>query len=394
MRPCQGPVKTSVRRFPTSLYCVAWLANYVIAMPEGVALGWSMGRVRPQRRNDDKLVIPPNYWTIIMRVLLQSIVALMMAIAVLNIFAGGNINFGKKNKRAMERDKIAFYVHVHKSGGTTLCKTAQTNGEEVNKDNNCNMKGDGPWTITGKTLSRTCEERHQLAKENGYSFVAMERFLLEDELDCKERFLYILMIRDPEKRHKSHIDVHRHGVFQDKHRGFIGRKKIKTKRRKKKGPDYFPMITRRAVRRRLTKREVKSDLGIALMDNDLSGDNYLTRILLGERGFNGTLPIGSITNKHGEEARKKLDQFDVILRLEKFDEDKVQLITHLGWTEWIGVANARAKEQADSSDSNEDPSPNTFELNNSIDSALYKHASALAKGLTLQAKTKANDKQR
>ena len=347
-----------------------------------------MGLVRPQGRSDDKPVIPPAPRTI-MRMLLQSIVVLMIMVAVLNIFAGGSITFDRKNKRAIERDKIAFYVHVHKSGGTTLCKTAQTNGEEVNEDNNCNMKGDGPWTITENTLSRTCEERYQLAKESGHTFVAMERFLLQDELECKDRFIYILMIRDPEKRHKSHIDVHRHGIYQDKHRGFVGRKKIRTKKKKK--PDYFPMTTRRVVRRRLKKRKVKSDLGIALMDNDLSEDNYLTRILLGERGFNGELPIGSITNEHGGEARKKLEQFDLILRLEKFDEDKAQLVSHLGWTEWIGVANARAKEQVESSSSNEDNGPTTFELNNSIDIALYKHASALAKSLTLHARTKANN---
>ena len=329
-----------------------------------------------------------------MRVLLQSTMALIIFVAVLNILAGWSINIDRKNKRAMERDKIAFYVHIHKSGGTTLCKTAQANGEEVNSDNNCNMKGDGPWTITKKTLSRSCEERHKLAKENGYSFVAMERFLLEDELDCKDRFLYVLMIRDPERRHKSHIDVHRHGVFQDKHRGFVERKKVKTKRKKKRRSDFFPMITRRAVRRRLKKREVKSDLGIALMDNDLSGDNYLTRILLGERGFNGTLPLGSITYKHGEDAKKKMEQFDIILRLEKFDEDKVQLVKHLGWTKWIGAANARAKEQVDSSDSNEGNGPTAFEVSNSIDAALYKHASDLAKSLTLQAKTEATGKQR
>ena len=120
----------------------------------------------------------------------------------------------------------------------------------------------------------------------------------------------------------------------------------------------------------------------------------MTRILLGERGFNGTLPLGSITYKHGEEAKKKLEQFDIILRLEKFDEDKAQLMSYLGWTEWIGVANARAKEQADSFDSNEGNSPDTFELNNSIDAAVYKHESDLAKSLTVQAKTKAKDKQR
>uniref|UniRef100_A0A7S0AGF2 Uncharacterized protein n=1 Tax=Minutocellus polymorphus TaxID=265543 RepID=A0A7S0AGF2_9STRA len=331
-------------------------------------------------------MIPPTSRT--MQVLLMLILALMIMVAVLNIFAG-TISFDSKKKRAIERDEIVYFTHVHKSGGTTMCKTAQANGEEVNRDNNCNMKGDGPWTITEKSLSRTCEERYQLAKEEGYSFVAMERFLLEDELDCKDRFVYILMVRDPEQRHNSHVDVHRHGVLQDKHRSFVGRKK-KMKTKKRKRSNYNTMATRRILRRRLKKRHVKSELGIALMDNYISGDNYLTRILIGERGFDGTLPIGSITDEHGEEAKKKLEQFDVILRLEKFEEDKVQLLSHLGWTEWIGVANARSKEVWDeeSSESDRVNGPTTYELNNSVDLAVYEHARALAERLTARARTK------
>ena len=310
---------------------------------------------------------------------------LMIMVAVLNIFAG-TIPFDARSstkKRSVKRDKIPLLVHIHKSGGTTMCQTAQKNGEAVNRDNNCNMKGDGPWTITEKSLSRTCEERYQLAKEERYSFVAMERFMLEDELDCKDRFTYILIVRDPEQRHESHIDVHRHGVFQEKHWGFVGRKKrVKTK---KKWSKYHPMAGRRAARRRLKKRQVKSALGVSLMDNDISGDNYLTRILIGKKGFDGTLPIGSITDEHGEEAKKKLEQFDIILLLEKFEQHKVQLVSHLGWTEWIGVANARSKEgwnEEASSESGQDNGPTTFELNNFVDLALYKHAGALAEHLT------------
>ena len=54
--------------------------------------------------------------------------------------------------------------------------------------------------------------------------------------------------------------------------------------------------------------------------------------------------ITSITDEHGKEAKEKLEQFDIILLLEKFEQHKVQLVSHLGWTEWIGVANARSKE--------------------------------------------------
>lgn len=78
------------------------------------------------------------------------------------------------------------------------------------------------------------------------------------------------MVWDPVQRHNLHAHVRRHGVFQDKHRG-------------KKQTNW----------RRDKKRKVKGglgglgDLSIALMDDNLSRDNCLTCIVLGERGFNG-----------------------------------------------------------------------------------------------------------
>ena len=86
--------------------------------------------------------------------LMLTLSLLMIMVAVLNIFAG-TIPFDTRSstkKRSVKRDKIPLLVHIHKSGGTTMCQTAQKNGEAVNRDNNCNMKGDGPWTITEKSL--------------------------------------------------------------------------------------------------------------------------------------------------------------------------------------------------------------------------------------------------
>lgn len=97
-----------------------------------------------------------------LRVLLLLILVLTVMIAVINILAG--LAVGMLKEIAMEQDKMVLHLHIHTSGGTTLCKTAKVNEDQVT-DNNCNMKGDGPWTITEKTLERTCKEHCQLARE-------------------------------------------------------------------------------------------------------------------------------------------------------------------------------------------------------------------------------------
>ena len=285
-----------------------------------------------------------------------------------------------------------------------ICKTAVANGETVNTKHNCNLPGDGPWTFDDNSLARTCEERYQLARRHRYTFSAMERFLLQGELDCPDRFMYIIMVRDPADRAASHADVHRFGPGQDKHERrppskfyrFTrkgkqrGNKKPKQRRRRLRLVLHTDKRHRRGAReRRKKQKRPKSLYGQALMDNRHSDDNYLTRILLGEKGFNGTIPFGSINESHAEEAKRQLDRFDHILRLDYFNVDSAQLQKALGWTNWIGVANARSpilEGKSEEKNGFEDANRSAFKQSNSIDGEVYEYACTLAQRLTDDAK--------
>ena len=236
--------------------------------------------------------------------------------------------------------KLPFFVHVHKSGGTMMCQSAIANGETVNRNNNCNLIGDGPKTITEKSISRTCHERWMVAKEANFSFVAIERFLLDD-LDCKDIFLTILVVRNPMQRYFSHVAHHK---------------------RKEKGKKRLYYLNNRSFY-----------LGEALVDFDYSKDNYLTRILLGIDGFNGNIPVGSINDLHLKQALKTLKKFDVTICLENFTDDRIQLQHYLNWTKWAGVVGADPRQKSRKRYSSE------FENRNTQDLTLYRHACVLSR---------------
>lgn len=242
--------------------------------------------------------------------------------------------------------KLPLFVHVHKSGGTMMCQSAIANGETVNRNDNCNLIGDGPNTITEKSISMTCHERYVMAKEANFSFVAIERFLLDDLDGCKDLFLTILVVRNPIQRHFSHVANHE-------------RKEEREKKRKKK--------------RIKQKKRPQFHLGEALVDLDYSKDNYLTRILLGIDGFNGNIPVGSINDLHLKRALKTLQKFDVTLCLENFTDDRIQLQHYLKWTKWAGVVGADPQGKSRKRYSSELKNRNTQDL------TLYRHACVLSR---------------
>lgn len=59
-------------------------------------------------------------------------------------------------------------------------------------------------------------------------------------------------------------------------------------------------------------------------------DNFFVRTLAGPDAF--FLPAGALTNQHLATAKVVLRRYDVIMMLEKFDEDSVQMKGLLGWT--------------------------------------------------------------
>ena len=59
-------------------------------------------------------------------------------------------------------------------------------------------------------------------------------------------------------------------------------------------------------------------------------DNFYLRTLLGEEAF--LAPLGGLDRRHLERAKAVLDQFSVVIILEKFEEQLVQLQEAFQWT--------------------------------------------------------------
>lgn len=255
-------------------------------------------------------------------------------------------NSTRKNDR-QGQTKIPFAVHLHKSGGTMLCIMARQNRERVAVGTNCNMKGDGPHTLgqMPSSVSLSCEERYERAKKAGLTFIAMERFLARGELDCPHLFTYILVIRDPVERAISHMDVH----------------KSKTAATDKLY-SYVP-----------------------LLDSNFAQDNYFVRILIGEKGFSGEVPLGGVNKDHLNEAKDAIDKFDIIIRLSNSTEDAVQFESILGWKRLIppqvNVRSSRNKYNGLLGVSSETLAAK-LEISNEIDRQAYQYACARAQKLT------------
>ena len=88
---------------------------------------------------------------------------------------------------------VIYYVHNHKSGGTTMCRTARAAGYTVNMQRNCNAPGNGnTWT------------KESIAKMK-LTFVAQEDPYFQPDLS-QDNYLYMTTIRDPYDRIVS--DLH------------------------------------------------------------------------------------------------------------------------------------------------------------------------------------------
>ena len=86
-----------------------------------------------------------------------------------------------------KNDCAIFYVHNHKSGGTTMCHTAEMAGHKINKGINCNLPS------RDKALWPNDIKRMNL------SFAAQENGPFEPYMDLNN-LLYMTTIRDPYDR--------------------------------------------------------------------------------------------------------------------------------------------------------------------------------------------------
>jgi len=100
-----------------------------------------------------------------------------------------------------KEDRIIYFLHLHKSGGTSMCLAAAQNlGEDrVNLVDNCNVQSDQRCCGGSDSL----EAQQAFARTTRYRFVANERDLYE-ALDTQD-YRYVVTLRNSRERYLSHF---------------------------------------------------------------------------------------------------------------------------------------------------------------------------------------------
>ena len=221
--------------------------------------------------------------------------------------------------------KYVLYVHIHKAGGGYLCGLAKQNvqmditsgmkhGDGWGVPNkrhgggtNCNMPGDGPkrWvrysSVRSPRTPKTCE--NTVEKFSRYRFAALERYLIPESEVCptttwqsKGPLIYVTCLREPLARISSAMRMHK--------------------------------ITGATVAAWATKDSPCPEDPITQGTSTV--DNFAVRTFAGENTF--LKPLGRVTKEDLALAKKSLGAFTVVMILERFDRDIVQLTHLLGWS--------------------------------------------------------------
>jgi len=196
--------------------------------------------------------------------------------------------------------KILFFLHLHKSGGTSMCLLAKANGYRTRPYYNCNVYFEreklnvGLFNNTKSCCGNTIQQQIEFAQTNRYEFIANE-VGLADELDFTN-YDYIVTLREPMSRYISHYEqtvaLHRNRWFR------------KNKLGRWVDPGALDWIRGQQ-------------------------DNYLLRKICGPKCEK--LPRGKLTEEHLEQAKTRLGQFGAIIILDKFQESLKILRSKFNW---------------------------------------------------------------
>ena len=93
--------------------------------------------------------------------------------------------------------RIIYFLHIHKSGGTCMCRAAREN-KMAAAPTNCNPQKDQRCCGGNDTLLA----QQEFARSTNLTFVASERQMYE-AMDTKH-YQYVLLLRQSEARYRSH----------------------------------------------------------------------------------------------------------------------------------------------------------------------------------------------
>jgi len=209
--------------------------------------------------------------------------------------------------------QVFYFLHLHKSAGTSICNLAKVNKERFATNTLCS----DPALRSGKvdTVAQQADYAEGLKNRcpfGGCNLVANEG-LMALAMNWAV-FWFATSLREPRARLASHFDHHnRH--LQAQHRGTAKRRPSKTIPGM---PEPLP---------------AGSENGGETLLNWINHvpDNWMTRQICGRYCFG--VPRGQLNISHVTRARDMLENFDAVLVVEALDES-ISLLKHaLGWTD-------------------------------------------------------------
>ena len=206
-----------------------------------------------------------------------------------------------------------LYTHLHKAGGTCMCELAKLNKERfAHAHVNCNMEPEDNWAPAAHDTAVTCARRTQLTLYERLTWMAQERWV--DPEPCDQLY-HAITLRDPIDRMISNL-------LHTRYRVELARKKGFPSSSMNSSAGYVMGCV--APNASCWHPKYYVEMSTAAYDN------FFVRTLAGAGAF--FLAAGALTSQHLATAKVVLRRYDVIMMLEKFDEDSVQMRGLLGWT--------------------------------------------------------------
>lgn len=218
--------------------------------------------------------------------------------------------------------RVIYFLHIHKSGGTNMCKAARANNETA-AATNCNPQQDQRCCGGGDSLFA----QQFFVQVTNFTFVANERDMYS-AMDLKN-YRYVVMLRNSLERYKSHWkNVCRvHGANQ--------------------AGTFTSWWTRQP-------------------------DNWSVRKICGTKCIK--IPKFHISVSQFEYVLERLRKFEDILFLERFNETFTKFARRVGWTQLPIPVSSYSHFDYPKDSGEWDP------LMSALDDALYEYAEALYRG--------------
>ena len=200
-----------------------------------------------------------------------------------------------------------YFFHVHKCGGSSVCKLAEAHGEKVNFMNNCN--GNPQLAFDCNHDKRSLAEQSaddQLAslRAANYTFVANE-CTTPHEMVNHSSVLYAISLREPLERAASNFRYAARWNYTDF------------------GTNDFDTFILEGLNRSTTNRTGPVANSKGWKESTFS--DYETRYL------SGKLEVGPVTDDHLKAAKAALRRMDVLIDMD-YPQESMQLLGKtFGW---------------------------------------------------------------